>query len=280
MHKQHHTYTNHIELDPELTSYFPPEVLSNPGFRNVSLSRQSYFNQFVDIFYTFKSRLGRIVNSALGVPVDYSGVRWSLKGWSLSEETGVMRKLQASAILQLSVYFVVFLHFGRSVEGIQTMLFWWIAPVILGYPAVNFFRNLEHANCEVSKVSNCLRNTRSVRSNALIRLLLWDTNYHAVRLLNSGGPFLLLPTHFLTIPWPLLVPVSQEHHCYPMVPFYNLEKLHELMREHIVHNEQDHFTSQNFAAVRRGGWIDQQATSMKAHHTQNYISNLRANKLD
>jgi Fatty acid desaturase len=194
MHKQHHIYTNHVERDPELTSFFSAEVLSNPGFRNVSLSQCNYLNQFADVFNTFKCRIGRLVNSALGIPVDYSGVRWSLKDWSIREENGVMRKLQASAILQLSIYFFVFLHFGRTVQGIQSMLFWWIVPVLLGYPAVNFFRNLEHANCEVSKVSNCLRNTRSVRSNALIRLLLWDTNYHAVR---NEDPCLLVPVRFL-----------------------------------------------------------------------------------
>jgi hypothetical protein len=63
-----------------------------------------------------------------------------------------------------------------------------------------------------------------------------------------------------------------------MVPFYNLGQLHELMRDHIINNELGHFTMQNFAAVRRGGWIDQQATSMKAH--QNDISGHFANKLD
>jgi fatty acid desaturase len=75
MHKQHHTYTNHFERDPELTSYFTAEDLANPGFRNVALSRYAYIKQFVDIFGTFKCRVGRIVNSALGIPVDYSGVR-------------------------------------------------------------------------------------------------------------------------------------------------------------------------------------------------------------
>jgi fatty acid desaturase len=182
MHKQHHTYTNHIERDPELTSYYTHEQLANPGFRNVPLSRCAYFRQF-DVFTTFKCRAGRIIYSACGVPVDYSGTGWSLKDWTYSAQSGIMRRIQMTAVAQITIYMLVLMTLGQTICGIQKLLFWWIAPVIIGYPAVNYVRNLEHADCEVSKVSNCLRNTRSVRSNPLMRLLLWDTNYHAVRYL-------------------------------------------------------------------------------------------------
>jgi hypothetical protein len=44
-----------------------------------------------------------------------------------------------------------------------------------------------------------------------------------------------------------------------MVPFFNLGRLHKLMKEHVIHSECDHFTSQNWNCVKSGGWIDQQA---------------------
>lgn len=50
-----------------------------------------------------------------------------------------------------------------------------------------------------------------------------------------------------------------------IVPFYNLHKLNELMYEHVIHNECDHFTTQNWNALRSGGWIDNQARDMAAH---------------
>ena len=50
MHKQHHTFTNNIDKDPELTSYYTREELERPGFRNVPFSRFGYFRQFLDIF--------------------------------------------------------------------------------------------------------------------------------------------------------------------------------------------------------------------------------------
>eukprot|EP00978_Attheya_sp_CCMP212_P033752 scaffold137800_cov41-Attheya_sp.AAC.3 len=229
MHKQHHTFTNNIDKDPELTSYYSREELENPGFRSLPFTKMAYFRQFFDVFSTFKSRAGKIINSARGIPVDYSGTSWSLKEWTYSKESGIMQSLQMTAIAQLSIVAAIFFFFGQTTQGLQGIFFWWIVPVIIGYPCVNYFRNLEHADCEVSKSPNCLRNTRSVRSNLLVRVLLWDTNYHV------------------------------EHHCYPMVPFFNLHKINELMYEHVIHNECDHFTVQNWAAIRPGGWIDQQA---------------------
>ena len=235
MHKQHHTYTNNIDKDPELTSYYSRDVLENKAFRNVPLGRIAYIRQFLDIPYTFKCRICRVLYSAAGIPVDYSGTGWSLGDMYYTPESGIMQDLQRTAQLQLLHWVVFVALFGRSVEGIQRMLFWWVIPVLVGYPVVNYFRNLEHADCEVSRDPNCLRNTRSVRSNLLIRILLWDTNFHA------------------------------EHHCYPMVPFFNLHKLNDLMYEHVIHNERDHFTTQNWAAFKRGGWIDQQMADMETY---------------
>lgn len=211
-----------------MTSYFTREQLENPGFRNVPFSRWAYFRQFFDFLSTFKCRVGRIVCSAMGMAVDYSGFGWSLQNWTYSKESGIMRTIQRTAIAQLIGYASMFYLFGQTRQGVEGLLFWWIVPVLVGYPVVNYFRNLEHADCEVSKDPNCLRNTRSVRSNIVIRTLLWDTNYHA------------------------------EHHCYPMVPFFNLCRVNELMYPHVLHNECDHFTTQNWAAFKPGGWIDQQ----------------------
>lgn len=233
MHKQHHTYTNNIDKDPELTSYYSRDVLENKAFRNVPLGRVAYIRQFFDIAYTFKCRLCRVLYSAAGIPVDYSGTGWSLGDFYYTQASGIMQDLQRTAQIQLLHWVAFVAIFGRTPQGLQAMIFWWVLPVLVGYPAINYFRNLEHADCEVSRDPNCLRNTRSVRSNLLIRVLLWDTNFHA------------------------------EHHCYPMVPFYNLHKLNELMYEHVIHNEKDHFTTQNWAAFKHGGWIDQQQQDME-----------------
>ena len=232
MHKQHHTYTNNIDKDPELTSYYSREILENEAFRNIPLGRVAYLRMFLDVYSTFKCRICRVLFSAAGIPVDYSGTSWSLGDFYYTKESGIMEDLQRTAQVQILHWVTFVALFGRTQDGLIQMAFWWVIPVLLGYPVVNYFRNLEHADCEVSRDPNCLRNTRSVRSNLLVRVLLWDTNFHA------------------------------EHHCYPMVPFFNLHKLNELMYEHVIHNEHDHFTVQNFTAFMPGGWIDQQMADM------------------
>jgi fatty acid desaturase len=232
MHKQHHTFTNNIDKDPELTSYYSRVQLENPGFRNIPESRWSYFKQFWDVWSTFTARFFRVFNSARGIAVDYSGTSWSLKELTYTKESGIMEDLKTTAQKQLLIWFAVFATFGQTKEGLAGLFFWWIIPVLVGYPFVNFIRNLEHADCEVSKEPNGLRNTRTVSSNPLVRTLLWDTNFHA------------------------------EHHCYPMVPFFNLHKIHELMKGHVIHGENDHFTVQNWGCIKSGGWIDQQAADM------------------
>jgi fatty acid desaturase len=171
----------------------------------------------------------------MGIPVDYSGTRWSLKDWTYSKDSGIMSGLQRVAQTQLAIYACIIFMACHVEQGLESLVYWWIAPVLCGYPVVNYFRNLEHADCEVSKQPNALRNTRTVRSNILIRTLLWDTNYHA------------------------------EHHCYPMVPFFNLHKINALMHDHVIHNDTSHFTTQNWAAVKPGGWIDLQTRDMAVH---------------
>jgi len=233
MHKQHHTFTNNIDKDPELTSFYSREELENPEFRNVNKTKFGFFRQFLYVWPTFKCRICKLISSALGIAVDYTGTGWSMQTPKYSKESGIMQDLKAAARLQLLVYAAIFGLFGQTSEGCQALMFWWIVPVLVGYAPVNFVRNLEHADCEVSKEMNCLRNTRTVRSNAILRQLLWNTNYHA------------------------------EHHCYPMVPFFNLPKLSELMDAHVIHNECRHFSTQNWEAVKPGGWIDQQAMGLK-----------------
>jgi hypothetical protein len=50
-----------------------------------------------------------------------------------------------------------------------------------------------------------------------------------------------------------------------MVPFYNLHKLNDLMYDSMLHNDKDHFTTQNIECFRPGGWIDRQSIDMAAY---------------
>lgn len=226
MHKEHHIHTLNTTKDPELTSFYSKEELSNPKFKSAPSSRLSYFKSFFITFGYLKSRMCRLVSCACGELVDYSGRGWSMETDKNSFGGNIVYDLQINAILQLSAYAAIFAIFGRDVQGLFNLAFWWICPNLVGYCFINFYRNAEHAACDIT--SNQLLNTRTVESIALFRWLLWNTNYHC------------------------------EHHCYPMVPFFNLPKLHELMDDHIKHNECKTFASQNWNMIKKGGWIDTQ----------------------
>ncbi|KAL3944370.1 MAG: hypothetical protein SGBAC_001574 [Bacillariaceae sp.] len=226
-HKQHHIYTLDIDRDPELTSFFTREELENPNFKSVPSSRWSYLYGFWNVFSYIYHRMCRLVSSSMGILTDYSGVWWSMKSPKREEfSSSVVSELQVFSLLQLGIYIVIFTTYGSTLEGIKALCFWWIAPCIIGYCPIHFIRNAEHADCD--RVTNQLHSTRTVESTFIMRWLLWETNFHA------------------------------EHHAYPMVPFFNLPVLHDLLDEHIKHNELKSFIAQNWHMIRPGGWIDKQ----------------------
>lgn len=226
MHKQHHTFTLDIDRDPELTSFYSRKELEDLKFKSVPQSRYNYFKQFVHVLSYLQHRMMRLLSSSLGVATDYTGTGWSMKTRREDIDKKVLRDLQCWCLLQLTVYMVIFSTLGNTRDGLKSLVFWWIAPCVLGYGPINFFRNAEHADCDFT--NNQLHNTRTVESNRFFRWLLWETNFHA------------------------------EHHAYPMVPFFNLPVLHEMMNDHIKHNECKTFVSQNWKMIKPRGWIDQQ----------------------
>ncbi|KAL9179863.1 hypothetical protein ACHAXT_007833 [Thalassiosira profunda] len=229
-HKQHHIYTLDVHKDPELTSFYSRKELDNLKFKSVPESRYGYLRAFVNVLSYFKHRLCRLVSSAMGVVTDYTGTGYSMTSPRREEISEKVRsEIQFWSALQLAVYAALFSTVGQAAEGWKAMLFWWIVPNIVGYGPINYCRNAEHADCDLSP--NQLHNTRTVESSFWMReccWLLWETNFHA------------------------------EHHAYPAVPFYNLPKLHELLDPHIKHNNCKTFRAQQLEMMKLGGWIDKQ----------------------
>ena len=80
-------------------------------------------------------------------------------------------------------------------------LLYWVVPAVLGQPALRLYLLAEHGGCPL--VPDMLRNSRSTRSNRLVRRLAWNMPYHA------------------------------EHHAYPALPFHALPAAHGLLAERI-----------------------------------------------
>ena len=80
-------------------------------------------------------------------------------------------------------------------------LLYWVGPALLGQPALRLYLLAEHTGCPF--VPDMLRNTRTTRSNRLVRGLAWNMPYHA------------------------------EHHAYPALPFHALPAAHTLLAPRI-----------------------------------------------
>jgi fatty acid desaturase len=78
---------------------------------------------------------------------------------------------------------------------------YWLAPIVMAQPLLRLYLNGEHGGAE--NVRDTFANSRTTRTNALVRWLAWNMPYHT------------------------------EHHLYPSVPFHALPRLHALVRDRL-----------------------------------------------
>jgi fatty acid desaturase len=110
------------------------------------------------------------------------------------------RKIAISAGLQLLVYVVGIVSI---VLGFKWALYFFFLPALLAQPLLRAIVIAEHTGCSLDE--NGLTNTRTTLTSFPIRLLMWNMPYHT------------------------------EHHLYPSIPFYQLPRAHDEIREKLVH---------------------------------------------
>lgn len=98
--------------------------------------------------------------------------------------------------------------------GSAAALMVWVVPVMLGQPALRGFLLAEHTGCP--RVPGMLENSRTTKSNPVVRWLTWNMGYHA------------------------------EHHAYPALPFHALPRAHGLLKDRIA------VRASGYLAVHRG----------------------------
>ena len=84
-----------------------------------------------------------------------------------------------------------------AVIGSTALLWFWIVPLLLGQPMLRLYLLAEHTGCPTSP--DMLENSRTVRTNSLVRFLAWNMPYHA------------------------------EHHAYASIPFHALPRAHAVL---------------------------------------------------
>lgn len=172
-HFAHHRFTNDPQRDPELASPKPETVLQYAIYLS-------------------------------GVSVWASEAKtliWNAIGWAKDDfvpERGVA-KVRREARAHLAAYAI--LAIASVASGSAFLLYVWIIPLALGQPFLRLCLFAEHMYCPF--VSNMLENTRTTKTNRLMRWLGWNMAFHA------------------------------EHHAFPTVPFHKLPDFHHVAKEHL-----------------------------------------------
>jgi fatty acid desaturase len=91
------------------------------------------------------------------------------------------------------------------VLGSPAVLVVWLLPFLVGQAFLQPYLLAEHTGCAHTR--DCLTNTRTTLTWALVRLFAWNMPYHA------------------------------EHHAYPAVPFHALPRLHQRVRDRLANIE-------------------------------------------
>ena len=173
-HRAHHRTTQIVGEDPELES----DKTATLGRYLVYMSGLGYWVAQIKMLFTVA--LGRCNDPFIPESARFAVV-WEARQFVLG-------------------YLAVF---GASLFWSTTVLLWvWLIPIVLGQPFLRAFLLAEHALCPT--VSDMFQNTRTTKTNGLVRFLCWNMCYHT------------------------------EHHAYPGVPFFRLPEANQLLEPFLI----------------------------------------------
>jgi fatty acid desaturase len=179
-HWEHHRHTQDPARDPEL--YFPKPT-----------SRAAYLLVLTGI----PNAIRRVCDMLrLGVGI-------ADRPWMVPSERG---PLVIEARRYLLGYLVV--AAASALVGTPVVRLVWIAPWLVGQTFLRLYLLAEHTGC--GSMRDCLENTRTTLSMALVRLFAWNMPYHA------------------------------EHHAYPAIPIHAPPRLHARAGSRIEHVEPEY----------------------------------------
>lgn len=172
-HLAHHRYTHNREKDPELKDDKP-------------------------------ETMGEFLWAVGGLPVWWFHITTIFKNAFMNPVYDYVpkagyEKIKSEAKIMLVIYAILL---GFSVlYKLDTLVWLWIVPVLIGQPFLRLYLMAEHGRCP--HVANMLENTRTTYTTSFMRWLAWNMPFHS------------------------------EHHTYPSVPFHKLPKFHEVVKEHL-----------------------------------------------
>jgi len=190
-HFTHHRFTQDPARDPELAAPKPATF------------RQWLWQASGIPYWIAEVRL--IARHALGVATE-----------PFYKDDRQRRTVIREARIAVAVYAAVLVV--SVLAGSDAALRYWVAPALLGQPALRLYLMAEHALCPLTPdnlTPDMLENTRTTYTNAAMRFLAWNMPYHA------------------------------EHHAYPAVPFHRLPEVNRALATRLK------VTAPGYVAVQR-----------------------------
>ncbi len=185
LHYAHHRHTHVQGLDPEIS-------LGRQPVRSVVYNRLTYIGWLTGLpLLLFKT--GMVVMGALGLPE------------SVREKIYPFARAEVRAEIAVESWAILLFNLGIGALGfwVDASFFALWLGTALGHSMLAFYVTGEHNGLPYE--GDILARTRSMRTSAPVRWLMWNMPYHA------------------------------EHHAYPAVPFHALPRLHEALKEDIQH---------------------------------------------
>ena len=136
-----------------------------------------------------------------GLPYWIAEIRTTLRqALGRADDAFLPERSRPRVVAEARILWTVYLALAVGSVGFRSdaVLLYGVVPLLLGQPALRAYLMAEHTGCALGP--DMLANSRTTRTNALVRFLAWNMPYHA------------------------------EHHGWPAVPFHALPTLHRLVQ--------------------------------------------------
>lgn len=164
--------------------------------------------------------------------VEISGLTWwigkvhghvRLAAGRIADRPYVPATSRGEVVRSVRLQLLVYLLLIAASAACQSWLFvWaWVLPLAIGQPFLRVFTLSEHTGCQ--RDGDRYGNTRTTRTNRLVRFLMWEMPFHA------------------------------EHHRHPAAPFHTLARLHAHMAPHLKHLADGGYLRVQQGIIRRLG---------------------------
>ena len=180
-HMQHHRHTQDIEKDPELRTEHPRTIGS---YIFLITGIKIWIDLVINFFRLFSGN---------------------------ANESYIKKHNTKKVIIETRIVFVIylFLFFLSLILNNGILLKTWLIPMIIGQPFLRFFLLAEHGFCDLT--NNMTKNSRTTKSNFLVRFFMWNMNYHT------------------------------EHHYTPGLPFHKLQEYQKIIENEVKYQEFGYF---------------------------------------